>query len=71
MLMEAFSIRRYAKAASLSKASAVLTEPGRASAVAELAARTVAAGPGRVGCDPGELGRVGRSPAAGWPSSPI
>ncbi len=37
-------------------------------AVAELAARTATAGPGRVSsaaCDPGELGRVGCEPAAG------
>ena len=37
-------------------------------AVAQLAARTATAGPGRVSsaaCDPGELGRVGRGPAAG------
>jgi hypothetical protein len=35
-------------------------------AVAELAVRAAAAGPGRVSgaaCDPGELGRVGRGPA--------
>jgi hypothetical protein len=37
-------------------------------AVAELAARTATAGPGRMSraaCDPGELGRVGRGSGAG------
>jgi hypothetical protein len=51
-----------------SEASTVVTQPGRGPAIAELEASTAAAGPGRVSgatCGPGELGRMGRGPAAG------